>query len=98
MVVRVHGQPGTPMDTVAQQYGPSARRGAFFERRVGAAVQAWLENLSEVYHLFSDLVRLDHAIGAALGRSRRGFLSRLPEPASVGPRVLEDVNGHPAAP
>lgn len=66
MVVHVHGQPGTSLSVAAQQYGSTARRGAFFERRVAAAVQAWLESLPGVYHLFHDLVRLDHVTGAGL--------------------------------
>ncbi|KOX08875.1 hypothetical protein ADL05_27605 [Nocardiopsis sp. NRRL B-16309] len=98
MVVREHGQSGTPMDTTAQQYGSTARRGAFFERRAFAAVQAWPESLFKACHLSRALVRLDHVTGAALDRSRRGLLPRLPKPASVGPRAQEDVNGHLAAP
>ncbi|GAA1104381.1 nuclease-related domain-containing protein [Nocardiopsis metallicus] len=66
MVVQVHGRPGTSLDTAADQYGSAARRGAFFERRVGQAVQGWLEGLPGVYHLFHDLVRLDHVTGAGL--------------------------------
>ncbi|MDA2804797.1 nuclease-related domain-containing protein [Nocardiopsis suaedae] len=66
MVVHVHGLPGTSLGAAAQQYGSSAKRGAFFERCVGAAVQTWLENLPGVYHLFHDLVRLDHVTGAGL--------------------------------
>ncbi|WP_155979808.1 hypothetical protein [Nocardiopsis sp. CNS-639] len=87
MVVREHGQPGTPMDTTAQQHGATARRGAFFERRAFAAVLAWSESLSKVCHLSRGLVRLDQATGTALDRAGRGLLPRLPEPASAGPRV-----------
>lgn len=80
MVVRIHGQTGTPMDTVAQQCGPSARRGAFSESRVGADVQAWLGNLSEVYHLFHNLVRLDHVTGASWATLTGSLLPMLRQP------------------
>jgi hypothetical protein len=98
IVVRVHGQPGTPMDTIAQQYGSTARRPEFFEHRAFAAVRAWPESLFALCHLSRGLVRLDHVTGAALGPLPPGLLPMLPEPTSVGPRVLEGVNGHSAAP
>lgn len=77
--------------------GSSARLGAYFERRVGAAVQVWLENQLGGSNLFHDLVRPDHVTGADLDRSRRGL-----DPDAVGsprqlPQALERLNDRLAA-
>jgi hypothetical protein len=58
MTVTQYGVPGGSLTTTAHSYGSAARAGAFFERRVAAALTSWLNSRPELTYLFHDLGRL----------------------------------------
>jgi hypothetical protein len=51
----------------AEKYGPAARVGAEFERRVAAAFEEWLSHRPETVHVFHD-VRGLHTTNPSTGR------------------------------
>lgn len=66
MAAVVHGMPGY---SLSQDGGPdasSARRGAYFERRVAAAIERWLQTRRDVVHVFHDLTGFENVRGAGL--------------------------------
>lgn len=61
MTVIVHGVPGGSLTATGRaKYGPDARRGAYFERRVGAALEQWLTGRPDELHLFHDLTNFNN--------------------------------------
>jgi hypothetical protein len=55
MVLTQYGTPGGSLSAPGHAYGSAARVGAFFERRVAAALADWLGRRSEPTWLFHDL-------------------------------------------
>lgn len=66
MAVVVHGVPGRSVSDARVGDRDSARRGAWFEKQVGAALERWLEARPETFHLFHDLCGFDRVVGAGL--------------------------------
>ena len=62
-----YGQPGQTLDR-APVNGDAARsrRGAFFERRVAAAIDRWLKRRADTVHVFHDLTNFTKVKGAKL--------------------------------
>jgi hypothetical protein len=58
MTLTQYGTPGGSLSTDGHAYGSAARVGAFFERRVAAALEHWLDRRPEPTYVFHDLSRL----------------------------------------
>jgi hypothetical protein len=62
-----HGQPGQTLSlTPVRGDAASSRRGAFFERRVAAAIEHWLGRRADTIHVFHDLTNFHDVKGANL--------------------------------
>lgn len=72
MPVVEHGEAGRSVASDLRHGRDAARRGAYFEREVGAALRAWLDNRPDRCHLFHDVVDLAHVDGAGLKPLRLG--------------------------
>lgn len=66
MPVTVHGTPGQSISNADGRFGADSRRGAFFERRVGHALERCLAARDHDTHLFHDLAGFHNVAGAGL--------------------------------
>ena len=68
MAAITYGQPGNSLErSPIAGDASSSRRGAYFERRVAAAIGCWLSRRRDTVHVFHDLTGFNNVTGANLG-------------------------------